>query len=76
MPEPPPAGAPLSPLALVSRPAPLPGVQSWSIDTRAHRGPVSWVVYSKDSRRTERIPVNIKATFEHAASGWLIKSMH
>ncbi len=32
--------------------------------------------YSRENRRTERIPVSIQATFEHAASGWLIKSMH
>jgi WD40 repeat protein/serine/threonine protein kinase len=54
---PPPAGAnngvgpPLSPLALVSRPPTIPGVDSWSIEPRGHRGPVSQVAYSKDSTR-------------------------
>ena len=34
------AGDPLTGAALVSRPAPLPGVRSWTVETRGHRGPV------------------------------------
>jgi WD40 repeat protein len=44
-------GDPLSPLALVSRPPPIPGIQSWSIEPRGHRGPISVVAYSQDSKR-------------------------
>jgi WD40 repeat protein len=40
----------LSPLALVARPPSIPGVESWSIETRGHRGPVSVVGYNKDSK--------------------------
>jgi WD40 repeat protein/serine/threonine protein kinase len=46
-----PAGFPLSPLALVSRPAILPGVRSWTIEPRdGHRGIVRAVAYSPDGR--------------------------
>jgi WD40 repeat protein/tRNA A-37 threonylcarbamoyl transferase component Bud32 len=46
------AGAPLSPLALVSRPAALAGVQSWSLETRSHRmHDVNGIGYSPDGRR-------------------------
>jgi WD40 repeat protein len=45
-----PGGAPLNPLALVSRPAPLDGVQSWTIETVGHRGPVQALAYSPDGR--------------------------
>jgi WD40 repeat protein len=44
-------GARLSPLALVAQPPSIPGVDSWSIETRGHRGPISVVAYSKDSTR-------------------------
>ncbi|HVS35871.1 MAG TPA: protein kinase [Gemmataceae bacterium] len=40
------AGEPLSPWALVSRPAPIDGVQSWTISTRTGRGEVRGVRYS------------------------------
>jgi WD40 repeat protein len=33
-----PSGAPISPLALVQRPPPIPGAQSWSLETRGHLG--------------------------------------
>jgi WD40 repeat protein len=45
-----PAGAPLSTLALVGRPAPLPGVRSWTIETTHHRAAVEDVAYSPDGR--------------------------
>jgi WD40 repeat protein/serine/threonine protein kinase len=50
-PPPSPPGRPLSPLALVSQPASLPGVQGWTIETRGHRGAVKVTAYSADSRR-------------------------
>jgi WD40 repeat protein/serine/threonine protein kinase len=50
-PPPPPPGRPLSPLALVSQPASLPGVHGWTIETRGHRGAVKVTAYSADSRR-------------------------
>jgi WD40 repeat protein len=46
-----PPGQPLSPLALVSQPAGLDGVQGWTIETRGHRGAVKCTAYSADSRR-------------------------
>jgi WD40 repeat protein/serine/threonine protein kinase len=52
-PEPPPAvpaGAPLNDLALVSRPAPVAGVQSWTVETAHHRAAVEDVAYSPDGR--------------------------
>ncbi|MCU0981228.1 MAG: serine/threonine-protein kinase, partial [Pirellulaceae bacterium] len=45
-----PAGAPLSPLALVQRPAAIPGVQSWTIETRGHRGGVTVLAASPDGQ--------------------------
>jgi WD40 repeat protein len=45
-----PAGAPLNATALVSRPAPLPGVRSWTIETKLHRAPVENVAHSPDGR--------------------------
>jgi WD40 repeat protein len=44
------AGAPLNDLALVGRPATLPGIRSWTIETRHHRAPVENVAYSPDGR--------------------------
>jgi hypothetical protein len=46
-----PPGAALSPLALVSRPVGLVGVQGWTIETRGHRGVVRVTAYSADSQR-------------------------
>jgi WD40 repeat protein/serine/threonine protein kinase len=40
--------APLSRVALVSNPAPLPGVESWSIETRGHRGAIHATAFSPD----------------------------
>ncbi|MBI3463689.1 MAG: protein kinase [Planctomycetes bacterium] len=45
-----PAGTPLSPLALVTNPAPIKGVRSWTIETREQRGWVDAVGYSPDGR--------------------------
>jgi WD40 repeat protein len=52
-PEPPalPAGAPLSPKALVTRPAILDGVQSWTVETRWPRGAVFAVAYRPDGKQ-------------------------
>jgi WD40 repeat protein len=46
-----PVAAPLSPAALVGSPAPLPGVRSWSLETRPHRGFVRGAAFSPDGRR-------------------------
>jgi serine/threonine protein kinase/WD40 repeat protein len=43
-------GEPLYPTALVSRPALLKGVQSWTIETVGHRHPVQVVAYSPDGK--------------------------
>ena len=46
-------GTPLSPLALVTNPAPLPGVRSWTIETRTPHGGInnaSAVAYRPDGR--------------------------
>jgi eukaryotic-like serine/threonine-protein kinase len=48
--DPPRTGKPLSPLALVTRPARLAGVESWTIETRGHRGPVERACYSPDGQ--------------------------
>src|SRR5262249_39816950 len=42
---------PLSPLALVSRPPAIPGIRTWSLEPRGHRGPVAQVACSKDGSR-------------------------
>ncbi len=41
-------GGPLSSMALVAEPALIPGVPTWTIETRGHRGPVYAVAYSPD----------------------------
>jgi WD40 repeat protein/serine/threonine protein kinase len=41
-------GTPLSPLALVSNPAPIKDVISWSLEPRAHHGFIQAVAYSPD----------------------------
>jgi WD40 repeat protein/serine/threonine protein kinase len=41
---------PMGSLALVAKPTPIPGVLSWTIETRGHRGDVCSVVYSPDGR--------------------------
>lgn len=43
-------GEPLGAYALVNRPAPLPGVRSWTFETRGHRGNVNAIAYSPDGR--------------------------
>jgi WD40 repeat protein/predicted Ser/Thr protein kinase len=42
-------GTPLGPMALVTNPAPLPGVRSWTIETRTPRG-IRAVAYRPDGR--------------------------
>lgn len=44
------SGEPLSSAALVSRPAPLPEVHSWTIETRGPRAPVRTAAYSPDGK--------------------------
>jgi WD40 repeat protein/predicted Ser/Thr protein kinase len=44
------AGAPLGRLALVTRPAPLPGVRSWTVETQAPRGPLWALAYRPDGK--------------------------
>jgi len=43
-------GTPLGPMALVTNPAPLPGVRSWTIETRMPRGGINAVAYRPDGR--------------------------
>lgn len=43
-------GDPLSPIALVSQPAPIKGVQSWTLETRRHRGWLHCLALSPDLR--------------------------
>jgi WD40 repeat protein len=43
-------GGPLSPAASVQRPTPLPGVQSWTIETREHRGTIYCAAFTPDGR--------------------------
>jgi len=43
-------GDPLSSLALVVRPAPIPGVRSWSLEPIGHRNGVCYAAYSADGR--------------------------
>src|SRR5262249_33293970 len=45
-----PVGAPLSTMALVSRPAQIKGLQSWTIETRGHRSAIYGLAYSPDGR--------------------------
>ncbi len=51
-PEPPSfqAGEPLGAMCLVTRPASLTGLQSWTLETREHRGPIMDLAYSPDGR--------------------------
>ena len=42
------AGVPLSKMALVTNPAPIEGVRSWTLETRGHRGTVYSAAYSPD----------------------------
>lgn len=44
-------GEPLSTMALVQRPAALPGVRSWSLETIGQRGGIHQLVFSPDSRQ-------------------------
>src|SRR5262245_13811434 len=44
-------GKALSPWALVARPAPFPGVRSWTLDTHGHRGPTYGLAYHPDGDR-------------------------
>jgi WD40 repeat protein len=43
-------GEPISRLALMSRPASIPGVKSWTVETARHRGAVRAVAYSPDGK--------------------------
>jgi WD40 repeat protein len=43
-------GSPLSTMALVHRPAAVPGVKSWTVEAVGHRGRVQAVAYSPDGR--------------------------
>src|SRR5262249_12816559 len=53
-PEPPPElppGAPLNNLAMVSRPAPLAGVTSWTLESVAHRSAVEAIAFDPVGKR-------------------------
>jgi WD40 repeat protein/serine/threonine protein kinase len=43
-------GEPLSAVALVSQPVPVEQVQSWTLETRGHRGPVRSLAYSPNGK--------------------------
>lgn len=45
-----PAGVPMSKMALVQQPAPIPSVRSWTIETIWHRGAWAQAAYSPDGR--------------------------
>ena len=42
--------APMSPMALVTDPVPIAGVESWTVETRGHRGEVLTLAYSADGK--------------------------
>ena len=44
------AGEPLSRYALVTNPAKIPGVESWTLETRNHRIGSIWIAYAPDAR--------------------------
>ncbi len=45
------AGDPLSPMALVTRPAAVAGTRAWTVETRDPRGPVRALAHSRDGTR-------------------------
>lgn len=45
------SGEPLSNAALVSRPAPIKGLRSWSLELAGHNGPISSVAFRTDGKR-------------------------
>jgi WD40 repeat protein len=46
-----PSGQPLSPLALAAAPTPIPGVRSWSVEPKTHRGAITLAALRPDNKR-------------------------
>jgi WD40 repeat protein len=46
-----PSGQPLSALAFAAAPTPIPGLRSWSVETKPHRGPIYLAAFRPDSKR-------------------------
>jgi WD40 repeat protein/serine/threonine protein kinase len=71
-------GKPLSPLALVSRPAKIPGIKSWTIETRGHRYgsfrvSASVLSYSPDGRFLAATTEDDAIRLWDAANGQLVR---
>jgi WD40 repeat protein len=69
-----PAGAPLSPLALVTHPAKLDGVESWTIETIGPRAGTGSVVYSPDSRRLATFGLDATVRIWDTATARLLRA--
>jgi serine/threonine protein kinase/WD40 repeat protein len=64
---------PLGEMALVARPAVLPGVRAWTLDTREHRGAMTAVAYSPDGKWLATGGQDGTIRFRDATSGRVVK---
>lgn len=68
-------GQPLSDMALVTNPAPMPGALSWTLETIGHRGQVLCLAFSPDGRRLASVADDGMLRIWDPATGRLLRIM-
>ncbi|NUQ61628.1 MAG: protein kinase [Pirellulales bacterium] len=68
-------GEPLSPSAIVARPAKIPGVRSWTIETLGHRGKVHTLAFSPDNSLLAASSVDDAVRLWDGSTGKLVRML-
>ena len=66
---------PLSPMALVTEPAAIEGVKSWTVDTIHHRGPIYQATFSPDGKLLATLGGDATVRIWDPTSGKLLRAL-